>query len=132
MEQTKVLIIERLKVLFDAINVLFQNKLTNRRDDEVIALVKSTTISIYFMLKPKISEYIDQKRKLGAMNEMAQSFVTLIEKMDSTITNPSLMQIEDALYVAEVLNIFCHEYGVTRITYFTGTATPSEKDIYRL
>ena len=49
-EQTKILIIERLKVLFDGVNLLFQNKILGKKDNEIIALVKATAISLYLLL----------------------------------------------------------------------------------
>ncbi len=131
-EQTKILIIERLKVLFDGINVLFQNKMLNRKDDEIIGLVKSTTISLYLMLKPKIVEYITQLEKISPNSPVSMELVKMIQKIEATIANPNSMTIEDALYYADIINIFCHEYGITRITYFTGTMTPPDKDIYRV
>ena len=131
-EQTKILIIERLKVLFDGINVLFQNKMQNRKDDEIIGLVKSTTISLYLMLKPKIVEYINQIEKIQANSPVSQELARMIQKIEVSIANPSAMTIEDALYYADIINIFCHEYGITRITYFAGTMTPPEKDIYKV
>ena len=131
-EQTKILIIERLKVLFDGINVLFQNKMQNRKDDEIIGLVKATTISLYLMLKPKIVEYITQLEKVSPNSPVSQELVRMIQKIEVSIANPNSMTIEDALYYADIINIFCHEYGITRITYFTGTMTPPDKDIYRV
>lgn len=128
-EQTKLLIIERLKILFDAINILFQNKLTNRKDDEVIAMVKSTTISIYLMIKPKIIEYLQEKRKVMKDIEkdpILKSLLTATEEMEKAIKSPSEMKIDDAIYFADILNIFCHEYGITRISFFAGTARTSD------
>jgi len=131
-EQTKIVIIDRLKVLFDAINVLFQNKIQNRKDDEIIALVKSTSISLYLFLKPKMVEYVQQKERLSQNDEMNKVFKEMIGRIESSIANPSQMTIEDVLYYADVINIFCHDYGITRVTYFSGTSTPTEKDIYKL
>lgn len=134
-EQTKIYIIDNLKILFNSINVLFQNKIQSKKDDEVIAVVKSTAISLYLMLKPKIAEHIDQKIKVypGAVESdpMIKELVNMIRKIEVSILNPGAMSIEDALYYADVLNIFCHDYGVTRITYFSGT-TNTEKSIYNI
>lgn len=136
-EQTKILIIERLKILFDAINILFQNKFMSKKDEEIIALVKATAISIYLMLKPKIVEYIEQKIKIfpGALQSdmMTKELSNMITRIESSISNPSAMSIEDALYYSDVINIFCHDYGITRITYFSGTMNvPDEKSIYNV
>jgi hypothetical protein len=131
-EQTKILIIERLKVLFDGINILFQNKINNRKDDEVIALVKATTISLYFMLKPKMIEHIAQREKIGYHDTMTEELKKMIGRIESTIQNPSQMSVEDALYFADIINVFCHEYGITRITYFAGTTTAASQDIYKI
>lgn len=131
-EQTKILIIERLKVLFDGINVLFQNKMLMRKDNEIIALVKSTTISLYLLLKPKMVEYIKSKEKFKKMDRVTREIEGMIRRIETSISNPSAMTIEDALYYADVINIFCHEYGITKITYFAGTGTTSKDDIYKL
>jgi hypothetical protein len=131
-ETVKVMIIDRLKVLFDGINILFQNKIQSRKDDEIIALVKSTTISLYLMLKPKIIEYITLKEKTGTVDKMTQELGNTIQRIETSIANPSAMTIEDAIYYADIINIFCHDYGVTRITYFAGTVVPAEKDIYKV
>jgi len=131
-EQTKILIIDRLKVLFDGINVLFQNKMMARKDEEVIALVKATSISLYLMLKPKMVEYLITKEKSKIKSTAVIEVANMIQKIEQSIANPSEMSIEDALYYADVINIFCHEYGVTRITYFAGTTTKSNEDIYKL
>lgn len=127
-EQTKLLIIERLKILFDAINILFQNKLMNRKDDEVIAMVKSTTISIYLMIKPKIIEYLQERKKVLKdidKDPIAKSLLIATDEIEKAIKSPSEMKIEDAIYFADVLNIFCHEYGITKISFFSGTAKAS-------
>lgn len=131
-EQTKILIIERLKVLFDAINILFQNKMMTRKDDEVIALVKATSISLYLMLKPKMVEYLNAKEKVKYKSIVTQELENMMQRIEQSIANPSSMSIEDALYYADVINIFCHEYGVTKITYFAGTTTKASEDIYKL
>jgi len=131
-EQTKILIIERLKVLFDGINILFQNKIMTRKDDEIIALVKATTISLYLMLKPKMIEYLSTKEKSKSKSIVTREVEAMIIRIEQSITNPSGMSIEDALYYADIINIFCHEYGVTKITYFSGTTTKSNEDIYKL
>jgi len=130
-EQTKILIIERLRVLFDGINILFQNKMMQRKDDEVISLVKSTTISLYLMLKPKMVEYLQQRAKIGAEDVLTQELAKAITRIEGSIANPSAMTIEDALYYADIINIFCHDYGITKITYFAGTTVPSDRDIYK-
>lgn len=129
-EQTKLLIIEKLKLLFDSINILYQNKLLNKKDDEIIAITKSTTISLYLMLKPKMLEYINQHKRFGS--NFAKALENAIPEMDALLSNPSSMGIENALWMASVINVFCHEYGITKITYFSGTATPKDKDIYKI
>ena len=134
-EQTKILIIERLKILFDAVNILFQNKFMSKKDEEIIALLKATSISLYLMLKPKIVEYVEQKIKINpnalASDLMVKELTKMISKIEASIANPSAMTIEDALYYSDVINIFCHDYGITRVTYFSGTTTvPDEKSIY--
>jgi len=136
-EQTKILIIERLKILFDGINILFQNKLMSKKDEEIIALVKATSISIYLMLKPKIVEYVEQRIRIRPdalqSDMMIKELTKMITKIESSIANPSAMTIEDALYYSDVINIFCHDYGITRITYFSGTVSvPDEKSIYNV
>jgi len=136
-EQTKILIIERLKILFDAVNILFQNKLMSKKDEEIIALVKATAISMYLMLRPKIVESIEQKIRVNhnalETDMMAKELSKMITKIESSIANPSAMTIEDALYYADVINIFCHDYGITRITYFSGTMNvPEERSIYNV
>lgn len=129
-EQTKLLIIDKLKLLFDSINILYQNKLMNKKDDEIIAIVKSTTISLYIMLKPKMLEYISQHKRLGS--SFAKALENAIPDMDALLSNPSNMGIENALWMASIINAFCHEYGITKITYFSGTAIPKDKDIYKI
>ena len=131
-EQTKLIILEKLNILFTNINVLFSNKFQSKKDEDVISAVKSTSITLYLMLKPKIIEYIRQKEKIGASDVVSQELSRMIQKIESSLTNPSTMSIEDAIYYADVLNIFCHEYGVTKITYFAGTVTSQEKDIYKV
>jgi hypothetical protein len=126
------MIIDRLKTLFDAINVLFQNKIQNRKDDEMIALVKATTISLYLTLKPKMFEYIQQKDKLGQGDDVSNAIKEMITRIERSISNPSQMNIDDALYYADVINIFCHDYGITKVTYFAGTSTPADRDVYKL
>jgi hypothetical protein len=130
-EQTKLLIIERLKILFDAINILFQNKMMGRKGDEIISMVKSTAISLYLLLKPKIIEYINRKHSEKSKDSFVQELNDMIEKIESLISSPSELKIEDALYISDVLNIFCHEYGITKITYFAGTTKVGD-DVYEL
>jgi hypothetical protein len=133
-EQTKILIIERLKVLFDSINILFQNKIQSRKDNEIIALTKATTISLYLMLKPKMVDFIRQKTRMKIKDPFVDELSDTIKRIEKSIANPSSMTIEDALFYADMINIFCHDYGVTKITYFAGTAaTGSGKgDIYNV
>lgn len=133
-EQTKLLIIERLRILFDSINILFQNRMMGRKDDEVISLVKSTTISLYLMIKPKIIEYLKDKSKFKKVEEdpVLSALLKASQEIEKVIQNPSEMSIDDAIYFADAINIFCHEYGITKITYFVGTAKKPEDDIYTI
>ena len=123
-EQTKLIILNQLNVLFNSVNSLIQIRLLNRIDDEVTSAVKSSLITIYMMLKPKIREHILAKSKLNLNNDERDAIESLMSlvKLDEYMLSPTQLSIEDSLKFADIINLFCHEYGVTRITFFSGTA----------
>ncbi|MEM5868283.1 MAG: hypothetical protein QXG39_10245 [Candidatus Aenigmatarchaeota archaeon] len=128
-EQMKLLIIQKLNILYDSILLLFQNKMINRQDDEVVALVKSSVVSLYLLLKPKILEYYKNYKELET-NILTKEQIETIFTLDNYILNPSKLTIKDAIIYADYLNAFCQEYGITKLTYFAGTT--KESDIYQV
>jgi len=124
-EQTKLMIISKINLMFDIVNRIVQDQILGRKDEEVIALLKSTVISIYILLKPKIVEYQTQMSKYNSSNNiMSKEMFSQILSLDEKLRNPSNFSIMDAIAYADILNLFCHEYGVTKITYFAGTIKP--------
>lgn len=134
-EQTKILIIDKLKMLFDAITVMFQNKELNKIDKEIISLVQASEMTLYMILKPKIYEYvaklesqlINNPNQSEIQKVMLESFKSLLV-MDNFLMNPTSFDITKVIIYADIINLFCHEYGITKITYFGGTRP--ERDIY--
>jgi hypothetical protein len=124
-EQTKLMVLEKLRVLYDGVALLFYSKMREKRDDDVTALLKSNLIAVYLFLKPKIREYVNKTKPIP------EEFTRLL-KLEDYILNPSDLTVEKTLEYIDLINIFCHEYGVTRITYFTGTTGGGGVDTYSI
>ena len=124
-EQTKLMVLEKLRALYDGVALLFYHQMREKRDDDVTALLKSNLIAVYLFLKPKIREYTTKTKPSPV------EFIKLL-KLDDFIFNPSELTVEKTLEFIDLINIFCHDYGVTRITYFTGTTGGGGIDTYTL
>lgn len=104
---------------------MFKNQLTGRTDIEIIALVKSSVFSLYLLLKPKIFEYAKKltSNKFSKEESLSpDSLTTLTQHLDRFLLDPSKLSIEQTIQFADIINLFCHEYGITRITYFIGSS----------
>lgn len=122
-EQTKIMIIKQLTLLFDTVNILLQQRiLGGGKDEEVISLVKATTLSLYMILKPKIREHILTREQFAQGSEQTSiELMKELSNLDESLRQPTKFTIEDALKYSDLINLFCHEYGITKITYFAGT-----------
>jgi hypothetical protein len=123
-EQTKILIINKLSILFDAINNLMQTRMMGKLDNEMASIVKSTTITLYILLKPKIVDYIESNKKIIGMSSEQQDKISSLKSLyniNDCFKKRTSLEVEDAINYADIINLFCHEYGITRIQYFAGT-----------
>lgn len=130
-EQTKSMIIYQLNILFNNINTLIYQRIYGVKDEETIAVVKSTVLTLYIMLKPKITEHISSKKSFITKEEDRIHLASIEElfNLDKLIRTPTEFKIEDAIKYSDLLNFFCHDYKITSITYFAGTQMKSEQDI---
>jgi len=85
------------------------------------------------LLKPKINEHIVKIQKFKSKTStIPPNILQSLFGLDKMIEAPSQLTVENAITYADIINLFCHEYGITKITYFAGTAISKESDIYKI